>query len=231
MSICGQSAGGILLQMTDLLTTVTSAPSAFLKPKCALWDCPRTAIGSESWHDYCSMYHVDLAVQEEGAPGKITVIRPRGINLLFVSVQKSKEKCWGSQSMKELLLQSFRGMPLVRFSFMTCAYTWYYYCSTFRSLHLWRWIYDRMVFFDKPRRAFDSGNREQWSLLDYNSRGWHESRKQVMNFGVLKRSYYMDPQPSNSYECYMDPRSHRIFRPIHEALNIGKKIINCSVCL
>ena len=95
MSICGQSAGGILLQMTDLLTTVTSAPSAFLKPKCVLWDCPRPAIGSESWHDYCSMYHVDLAVQEEGAPGKITVIRPRGINLLFVSVQKSKEQCWG----------------------------------------------------------------------------------------------------------------------------------------
>ena len=50
MSICGQSAGGIFLHMTDLLTTVTSAPSAFLKPKCALWDCPRFAIGSESRH-------------------------------------------------------------------------------------------------------------------------------------------------------------------------------------
>ena len=60
-----------------------------------------------------------------------------------------------------------------------------------------------MVFFDKLRRAFDSGNREQWSLLDYNSRGWHESRKQVMDFWVLKRSYYMDPQPSNSYECHI----------------------------
>jgi len=35
--------------------------SAFLKPKCAIWDCPRPAIGSESWHDYCSMYHVGYA--------------------------------------------------------------------------------------------------------------------------------------------------------------------------
>ena len=125
MSICGQSAGGIFLHMTDLLTTVTSAPSAFLKPKCALWDCPRPAIGSESWHDYCSMYHVDLAVQEEGAPGKITVIRPRGINLLFVSVQKSKEKMLGSLSVKELLRQSLHGMNLVSFSFVACAFTWY----------------------------------------------------------------------------------------------------------
>jgi hypothetical protein len=59
MSYCGQSAGGVLLHMTDLFTTMTSAPSAFLKPKYALWDCPRSDVGSERWHDYCSMYHVD----------------------------------------------------------------------------------------------------------------------------------------------------------------------------
>ena len=45
------------------------------------------------------------------------------------------------------------------------------------------------LFFDKPRRAFESGNRKQRSLPDYSGRGWHESRKQVMNeFGGLKRS-------------------------------------------
>jgi hypothetical protein len=81
MNSCGQSAGAVFLHMTDLLTTMTSAPSAFLKPKCALWDCPRPAIGSERWHDYCSMYHADLAVQEEGPPGAMPVIRPRGIDL------------------------------------------------------------------------------------------------------------------------------------------------------
>jgi hypothetical protein len=41
-------------------------------------------------------------------------------------------------------------------------------------------------------------------LLDYGGRGWHESRKQAMkDFGGLKRSYYMDPQPSNSYEWHL----------------------------
>ncbi|KAM3273121.1 hypothetical protein ACQJBY_042863 [Aegilops geniculata] len=60
------------------------------------------------------------------------------------------------------------------------------------------------LFFDKPRRAFDSGNRKQRSLPDYIGRGWHESRKQVMkDFGGLKRSYYMDPQPSRSYEWHL----------------------------
>lgn len=60
------------------------------------------------------------------------------------------------------------------------------------------------LFFDKPRRAFESGNRKQRSLPDYNGRGWHESRKQVMNeFGGLKRSYYMDPQPMKTYEWHL----------------------------
>lgn len=60
------------------------------------------------------------------------------------------------------------------------------------------------LFFDKPRRAFESGNRKQRSLPDYNGRGWHESRKQVMNeFGGLKRSYYMDPQPMKNLEWHL----------------------------
>jgi hypothetical protein len=60
------------------------------------------------------------------------------------------------------------------------------------------------LFFDTPRRAFESGNRKQRSLPDYNGRGWHESRKQVMkDFGGLKRSYYMDPQPSINYEWHL----------------------------
>lgn len=60
------------------------------------------------------------------------------------------------------------------------------------------------LFFDKPRRAFESGNRKQRSLPDYSGRGWHESRKQVMDeFNGLKRSYYMDPQPLNNYEWHL----------------------------
>jgi hypothetical protein len=60
------------------------------------------------------------------------------------------------------------------------------------------------LFFDKPRRAFESGNRKQRSLPDYSGRGWHESRKQVINeFGGLKRSYYMDPQPLNHFEWHL----------------------------
>lgn len=60
------------------------------------------------------------------------------------------------------------------------------------------------LFFDKPRQAFESGNRKQRSLPDYSGRGWHESRKQVMkDFGGLKRSYYMDPQPSTQFEWHL----------------------------
>jgi hypothetical protein len=59
-------------------------------------------------------------------------------------------------------------------------------------------------FFDKSRRAFESGNRKQRSLPDYNGRGWHESRKQVMDeLGGLKRSYYKDPQPLNHFEWHL----------------------------
>lgn len=60
------------------------------------------------------------------------------------------------------------------------------------------------LFFDKPRRAFESGTRKQRSLPDYRGRGWHESRKQAMKeHGGLKRSYYMDPQPLTDREWHL----------------------------
>ncbi|NP_001146575.1 Transcription factor VOZ1 [Zea mays] len=193
MSYCGQNAGGVLLHMTDLFTTMTSAPSAFLKPKCALWDCPRPAVGSERWHDYCSMYHADLAVQEEGPPGTMPVIRPRGIDLkdgpLFAALSA---KIQGKNV----------GIPICEGA-ATAKSPWnapeLFDLYIFEGESIREWL-----FFDKPRRAFVSGNRKQRSLPDYGGRGWHESRKQAMkDFGGLKRSYYMDPQPSNSYEWHL----------------------------
>lgn len=60
------------------------------------------------------------------------------------------------------------------------------------------------LFFDKPRRAFKSGNRKQRSLPDYEGRGWHETGKQANNeFGGLRRSYYMDPQPKENLEWHL----------------------------
>jgi len=193
MSNCGQSTGDVFLHMSDLLTTMTPAPSAFLRPKCALWDCPRPAIGSERWHDYCSMYHADLAVKEEGPPGTMPVIRPRGIDLkdgpLFAALSA---KIQGKHV----------GIPICEGA-ATAKSPWnapeLFDLYIFEGESIREWL-----FFDKPRRAFDSGNRKQRSLPDYNGRGWHESRKQVMkDFGGLKRSYYMDPQPSNSYEWHL----------------------------
>ncbi|KAF6170698.1 hypothetical protein GIB67_015650 [Kingdonia uniflora] len=55
-------------------------PSAFLGPKCALWDCPRPAQVSEFSQDYCSDYHGGLALTE-GPPGMSPILRPGGIDL------------------------------------------------------------------------------------------------------------------------------------------------------
>ncbi|KAJ1285411.1 hypothetical protein BS78_03G278300 [Paspalum vaginatum] len=193
MSNCGQNTGDVFLHMSDLLTTMTPAPSAFLRPKCALWDCPRPAIGSERWHDYCSMYHADLAVKEEGPPGTMPVIRPRGIDLkdgpLFAALSA---KIQGKHV----------GIPICEGA-ATAKSPWnapeLFDLYIFEGESIREWL-----FFDKPRRAFDSGNRKQRSLPDYSGRGWHESRKQVIkDFGGLKRSYYMDPQPSNTYEWHL----------------------------
>ncbi|XP_051134939.1 transcription factor VOZ1-like isoform X2 [Andrographis paniculata] len=170
-------------------------PSAFLGPKCALWDCTRPALGRNWSHksdDYCSAYHSGLA-PSEGYLGSPPVVRPGGIglkdNLLFSALSSKAQgkdvgipECEGAATAKS----PWNAPELFDLSLVDG--------ETIRE-----WL-----FFDKPRRAFESGNRKQRSLPDYVGRGWHESRKQVMNeFGGLKRSYYMDPQPMTSFEWHL----------------------------
>ncbi|KVH89516.1 hypothetical protein Ccrd_008491 [Cynara cardunculus var. scolymus] len=167
--------------ITGFLPNICPPPSAFLGPKCALWDCPRPA---QAWcferavqwwcNIYCSHLHAAIA-QNEGQPGMNPIIRPKGIelkdNLLFSAL------CAKAQGKNVELFD----------------------LSVFEGETIREWL-----FFDKPRRAFESGNRKQRSLPDYNGRGWHESRKQVINeSGWLKRSYYMDPQPMKFLEWHL----------------------------
>ncbi|KDP31759.1 hypothetical protein JCGZ_12220 [Jatropha curcas] len=167
-------------------------PSAFMGPKCALWDCSRPAQGYEWFKDYCSSFHANLALNE-GPPGMSPVLRPRGIglkdNLLFDALSTKAQgknvgipQCEGAASTK----CPWNAAELFDLSLLDG--------ETIRE-----WL-----FFDKPRRAFESGSRKQRSLPDYSGRGWHESRKQVMKeFGGHKRSYYMDPQPPGCYEWHL----------------------------
>lgn len=81
-----------LPQMQGYLQNNYPPPSAFLGEKCALWDCPRPALGlgwSQEPHEYCSVYHAGLA-PGEGYPGRAPVVRPGGIglkdNLLFAAL-------------------------------------------------------------------------------------------------------------------------------------------------
>ncbi|KAL3617071.1 Transcription factor voz1 [Castilleja foliolosa] len=170
-------------------------PSAFLGPKCALWDCPRPALGLD-WcqksDDYCSSYHAGLA-PSEGYLGSPPVVRPRGIglkdNLLFAAL--------GAKALgKEVGIPECEGAATAKSPWNAPEL---FDLKVLDGETIREWL-----FFDKPRRAFESGNRKQRSLPDYNGRGWHESRKQVMNeFGGLKRSYYMDPQPMESFEWHL----------------------------
>ncbi|KAI9121313.1 hypothetical protein K1719_008346 [Acacia pycnantha] len=178
--------------VTSYVPSVCLPPSAFLGPKCALWDCPRPAQGLEWSQDYCSSFHAALALNE-GPPGMAPVLRPGGIglkdNLLFAALHSKAQgrdvgipECEGAATTKS----PWNAPELFDLSVLEG--------ETIRE-----WL-----FFDKPRRAFESGNRKQRSLPDYGGRGWHESRKQVMNeFGGLKRSYYMDPQPLNHFEWHL----------------------------
>lgn len=72
--------------ISSYLPSVCPPPSAFLGPKCALWDCPRPVQGLDWCQDYCSSFHAALALNE-GPPGMTPVLRPGGIglkdNLLF----------------------------------------------------------------------------------------------------------------------------------------------------
>lgn len=87
--LCGED---VLPQISDFLPNICPPPSAFLGPKCALWDCPRPAQG---WNqDYCSTFHGALA-PIEGRPGMSPVLRPGGIglkdNLLFSALKAKAE--------------------------------------------------------------------------------------------------------------------------------------------
>ena len=66
--------------ITEVIQAICPPPSAFVNPKCALWDCQRPALGSEWCHDYCSNFHATLALNE-GPPGRTPVLRPGGIDL------------------------------------------------------------------------------------------------------------------------------------------------------
>ncbi|XP_057764415.1 transcription factor VOZ1 [Salvia miltiorrhiza] len=185
----------VMPQMSGYQPNISPPPSAFLGPKCALWDCTRPALGLD-WcqksDDYCSIYHAGLA-PSEGYLGRPPVVRPRGIglkdNLLFAALGAKAQgkdvgipECEGAATTKS----PWNAPELFDLTVLDG--------ETIRE-----WL-----FFDKPRRAFESGNRKQRSLPDYNGRGWHESRKQVMNeFGGLKRSYYMDPQPMENFEWHL----------------------------
>ncbi|KAJ7947042.1 transcription factor VOZ1-like [Quillaja saponaria] len=194
--------------ISSYFPSICPPPSAFLGPKCALWDCPRPAHGLEwcrdycccprpaqelDWcRDYCSSFHAALALNE-GPPGMGPVLRPGGIdlkdNLLFEAL---KAKAQG----KDVGIPDCEGAATTKSPWNAPEL---FDLSVLEAETIREWL-----FFDKPRRAFESGNRKQRSLPDYSGRGWHESRKQVMNeFGGLKRSYYMDPQPLNHFEWHL----------------------------
>lgn len=202
----GQNGGNIphyqdLSRISDLLPAISPPASAFLKPKCARWDCTRPARGLEctrparglEWcQDYCNDGDATVALNE-GRPGMTPVVRPGGIDLkdgpLFASLAAKTQG-------KSVGIPDCEGAATTKSPWNAPEL---FDLSVHEGESLREWL-----FFDKPRRAFESGNRKQRSLPDYNGRGWHESRKQVMKeFGGLKRSYYMDPQPLNNYEWHL----------------------------
>ena len=75
-----QNGGDVVPLISEFIPAICPPPSAFLRPKCALWDCPRPAQGSEWYQDYCSSFHATLALHE-GPPGMTPVLRPGGIDL------------------------------------------------------------------------------------------------------------------------------------------------------
>lgn len=94
----------------NVLPNIRPPPSAFLAPKCALWDCFRPAQGLEWCQHYCSSCH-ELLANNEGLPGMTPILRPGGIDVkdgpLFAAVlakTQGKEvgipKCEGAASTK-----------------------------------------------------------------------------------------------------------------------------------
>ncbi|XAR59194.1 hypothetical protein NMG60_11014898 [Bertholletia excelsa] len=188
-SVYGEEA---MHQISGYLPNICPPPSAFLGPKCALWDCPRPAQGLDWCQDYCSSFHAALALNE-GPPGMTPVLRPTGIGLkdglLFAALSAKAQG-------KDVGIPECEGAATTKSPWNAPEL---FDLTVLEGETIREWL-----FFDKPRRAFESGNRKQRSLPDYNGRGWHESRKQVMNeFGGLKRSYYMDPQPRKDFEWHL----------------------------
>ncbi|KAI4296831.1 hypothetical protein L6164_036754 [Bauhinia variegata] len=178
--------------ISSYLPSFRPPPSAFLGPKCALWDCPRPAQGLDWCQDYCSSFHATLALNE-GPPCMAPVLRPGGIglkdSLLFDALSAKAQG-------KDVGIPECEGAATAKSPWNAPEL---FDLSVLEGETIREWL-----FFDKPRRAFESGNRKQRSLPDYSGRGWHESRKQLMNeFGGLKRSYYMDPQPMNNIEWHL----------------------------
>lgn len=88
----GYAVADVMPPVSGYQPNICPPPSAFLGPKCALWDCPRPALGldwSREPDDYCSVYHAGLA-PGEGYHGRPPVVRPGGIglkdNLLFAAL-------------------------------------------------------------------------------------------------------------------------------------------------
>lgn len=94
----------------NILPNICPPPSAFLAPKCALWDCFRPAQGVEWCQNYCSSCH-ELLANNEGLPGMTPILRPWGIGvkdgpLFTVVLAKTRGKevgipsCEGAASTK-----------------------------------------------------------------------------------------------------------------------------------
>nr|KAJ0211947.1 hypothetical protein LSAT_V11C400177230 [Lactuca sativa] len=196
MGLCTRGEDTSSPQITTFLPTLSPPPSAFLGPKCALWDCPRPAQGwcsdrpVQGWFpDYCSSLHAAIA-QNEGRFGMTPVIRPKGIELkdtllLLPLVQKHKGKMLEFLNVKELPLQSPHGMPLS--------------CLIFRGK---QYVSGCSLISQEGHLRVETENKDH-SLITTGVVGY-ESRKQVINeSGWLKRSYYMDPQPMKFLEWHL----------------------------
>ncbi|KAK9150390.1 hypothetical protein Syun_008699 [Stephania yunnanensis] len=189
----GQCGRDPMHHFSDLLPSNCLPPAAFLGPKCALWDCPRPAQGSEWFRDYCSSFHTALAMSE-GPPGMIPVMRPGGIGLkdgpLFSALTAKTEgkdvgipECEGAATTKS----PWNAPELFNLSVVEGGNN-----------------QGVGYFLISLGGAFESGNRKQRCCQITMGVDWHESRKQVMKeYGGLKRSYYMDPQPLTRFEWHL----------------------------
>ncbi|GJX17860.1 zinc finger, CCHC-type containing protein [Tanacetum coccineum] len=118
----------------------------------------------------CDLGVVLTLNQNEGQLGITPVIRPKAIelkdNLLFATL------CAKAQG-KSVGVSECEGAATAKSPWNAPEL---FVLSVFEDETLREWL-----FFDKPRKAFESGNKKQRSLPNYNGRGCHESRKLVIN--------------------------------------------------